>query len=299
MEVDGAFAETAAVADGVGEARSIWSTQRREQEEGNVDEMDAQPSRLALARDWYLKAVDAVPADGWSGPTLCEGWTASNVVAHVITGDQLIRGLVWDATHQGRHGQDLPVDFADRHKRFEVVSTWSPEKLKENARKESEQTVAAVAEALEHAPETIVTMPIGPAPMPVLRSMRLNEYIIHGHDLGPAIGRPIASPDWFFDRALGDAVNRMTRLHPRSAHKGKSASFHIHRTDGEGEWILLAAGGESMGKPGHGKADVARGGAAEGLYWERVGGGKPDELGVELHGDPDLAAAFKEWVPGP
>jgi uncharacterized protein (TIGR03083 family) len=261
--------------------------------------MDAQSSRLSQARDWYLQSVDALPAAGWSRPTLCEGWTASNVVAHVITGDQLIRGLVWDATGQGRHGQDLPVDFADRHRRFEGVSTWEPAKLKENARKESEQTVAAVAEALQQAPEAIVNMPIGPAPMPVLRSMRLNEYIIHGHDLGPAIGRTIAAPSWFFDRALGDAINRMTRLHPRSPHKGKSASFHIHRTDGEGEWILVAAGGESMVKPGHGKADVAMRGSAESLYWVMMGRGKPQEHGVEVHGDPALAAAFKEWFPGP
>lgn len=264
-----------------------------------MDEMNAMPSRLEQARDWYLEAVDAVPAEGWSGPSLCEGWTAAHVVAHVITGDQLIRALVWDATGQGRHGQDLPLDFADRHRRFEAVATWEPAKLKEHARKESAQTIAAVAEALEHAPETIVLMPIGPAAMPVLRSMRLNEYIIHGHDLGPAIGRPMTAPAWFFDRALGDAVNRMTRLHPRSPHKGKSASFHIHRTDGEGEWILLAAGGESMVKPGHGNADVALRGPAEGLFWVMLGRGTPQEQGVELHGDPALAAAFKEWFPGP
>ena len=261
--------------------------------------MDTPTSRLGQARDWYLQAIDALPANGWSRPTLCEGWTASNIVAHVITGDQLIRGLIWDATGQGRHGQDLPVDFADRNRRFEGVSTWEPAKLKENARTESEQTLAAVTEALQQAPEAIVNMPIGPVPMPVLRSMRLNEYIIHGHDLGPAIGRPMPSPDWFFDRALGDAVNRMTRLHPRSPHKGKSASFHIHRTDGEGEWILLAAGGESMVKPGHDKADVAMRGSAEGLYWVLMGRGKPQEHGVEVHGDPALAAAFKEWFPGP
>ena len=261
--------------------------------------MEAQPSRLSQARDWYLRQIDALPSDGWSGATLCEGWTASNVVAHVITGDQLIRGLIWDATGQGRHGQDLPVDFADRQRRFEVVSTWEPARLKENARTESEQTVAVVGEAVQQSPETIVTMPIGPVPVPVLRSMRLNEYIIHGHDLGPAIGRSIATPDWFFDRALGDAVNRMPRLHPRSPHKGKSASFHIHRTDGEGEWILLAAGGESMVKPGHGKADVAMRGSAEGLYWVLMGRGKPEVHSVEVHGDPTLAAAFKEWFPGP
>ena len=261
--------------------------------------MDTPTSRLGQARDWYLQAIDALPANGWSRPTLCEGWTASNIVAHVITGDQLIRGLVWDATGQGRHGQDLPVDFADRNRRFEGVSTWEPAKLKENARTESEQTLAAVTEALQQAPEAIVNMPIGPVPMPILRSMRLNEYIIHGHDLGPAIGRPMPSPDWFFDRALGDAVNRMTRLHPRSPHKGKSASFHLHRTDGTGEWVLRAEGGEAVAESGHAKADVAMRGTAEGLYWVLMGRGKPEEHGVEVHGDPKLAAAFKEWFPGP
>jgi len=261
--------------------------------------VEAQPSRLAQARNWYLEAVDAIPADGWTKGTLCEGWTAANVVAHVVTGDQLIRGLVWDATGKDRGGQDLPVDFADRQRRFQGVSTWEPAKLKATARTESEQTLAAIAEALQHAPDAIVTMPIGPAPMPVLRSMRLNEYIIHGHDLGPAIGRSIATPDWFFDRALGDAVNRMTRLHPRSPHKGRSATFHIHRTDGEGEWILRAENGEAVAESGHSKADVAMRGPAEALYWVVMGRGKPAEHGVEVHGDPALAAAFKEWFPGP
>jgi len=261
--------------------------------------MEPQPSRLAQARNWYLQAIEALPANDWAGPTLCEGWTAANVVAHVLTGDQLIRGLVWDATTKDRRGQDLPVDFADRQGRFQGVSTWEPAKLKEAARTESDQTVTAITEALQQSPEAIVTMPIGPAPMPVLRSMRLNEYIIHGHDLVPAIGRPIASPDWFFDRALGDAVTMMTRLHSRSPHKGKSASFHIHRTDGDGEWILRADGGEAAAESGHGKADVAMRGSAEGLYWVLMGRGQPADHGVGVHGDPAMGAAFKEWFPGP
>jgi hypothetical protein len=217
----------------------------------------------------------------------------------VVTGDQLIRGLVWDATTKDRRGQDLPVDFADRHRRFQTVSTWEPSKLKEMAHDESAQTVAAIAEAIRQAPEATVTMPIGPAPMPVLRGMRLNEYIIHGHDLMPAIGQSIPTPEWFTERALNDAITRMIRLHPRSPHKGKSASFHLHRTDGEGEWILRAEGGEAVAESGHAKADVAMRGTAEGLYWVLMGRGKPEEHSVEVFGDPALAAAFKEWFPGP
>src|SRR5260370_26701616 len=255
--------------------------------------MEAQPSRLAQSRSWYLEAVDALPTGGWTNPTLCEGWTAANVVAHVVTGDQLIRGLVWDATGKGRGGQDLPLDFLDRQRRFQVLSTWAPSKLKEMAHAESEQTVAAIADAIQTAPQAVVTMPIGPAPMPVLRGMRLNEYIIHGHDLMPAIGRSIASPDWFFDRALGDAATRMTRLHPRSPRRGKSASFHLHRTDGDGDWILRAEGGQPVPAPGHARAAVAMRGTPEGLYWVLMGLGKPAEHDVEWHSSPTLPAAFQ------
>jgi uncharacterized protein (TIGR03083 family) len=261
--------------------------------------MEAQPSRLGQARNWYLQAVDAVPSDGWTKGTLCEGWTVSNVVAHVATGDQLFRARILDATGKDRAGQDLPVDMADRQQRFQAYSTWEPAKLKAAAHKESEQTVAAIAEALEKAPQTIVEVPFGKVPVPVVRGLRLNEYIIHGHDLTPAIGRSIPIPDWFIDRGLGDSITLTTRLHQRSPRKGESASFHIHRTDGDGEWVVRAEGGEAKVEPGHAKADVAMRGPAEGLYWVLMGRGKPEEHGVEVHGDPKLAAAFKEWFPGP
>ncbi|MEA2634950.1 MAG: hypothetical protein QOH92_1717 [Chloroflexota bacterium] len=261
--------------------------------------MDAQPTRLAQAGSWYLQVVDAVPADSWTKPTLCEAWNVSNVVAHVATGDQLFRAVLFDALGKDRAGQDLPVDFADRQRRFQALSGWEAAPLKEAAHKESTQMVAAVAEAVEKTPEALVTVPFGTVPIPVVRALRLNEYIIHGHDLMPAVGRPIPIPDWFIDRALSETMTLMSRLHQRSPRKGESASFHIHRTDGDGEWILRAAAGEAGSETGHGKADVALRGPGEGLYWVLMGRGKPEEHGVELHGDPALAAAFKEWFPGP
>jgi uncharacterized protein (TIGR03083 family) len=221
------------------------------------------------------------------------------LIAHVTTGDQLFRAILFDATGKDRSAQDLPVDFADRQRRFQVLSTWEPAKLKEAAHKESEQTVAAITEAMEKAPQTMLTVPFGTVPMPVVRSLRLNEYVIHGYDLMPAVGRSIPIPDWFIDRGLGDSITLMSRLHQRSPHKGEAATFHIHRTDGEGEWTLRAQNGEAMAESGHGKGDVALRGSAEGLYWVLMGRGKPEEHGVEVHGDPALAAAFKEWFPGP
>lgn len=261
--------------------------------------MEAHTSRLALARDWYIQAVDAVPDTGWKGRTLCQGWTPLHVVAHVATGDQMTRGIVMDAIGTSREGLDLPVDFADRQRRFKGLLTAEPRDIKALARRESEQSVAAVIDAIEKAPHVIVTMPVGPVPLSAVRALRLNEYIIHGHDLTPAIGRTIPTPEWFIERALADSIGLMPRLHPRSPHKGKAASFHVHRTDGEGEWTLRIDGRQAMVEPGHGKADVAMRGPSEGLYWVLMGRGSPAEHGVEIHGDLELAAAFKEWFPGP
>src|SRR6058998_1717659 len=109
--------------------------------------MEAQPSRLAQARDSYFEAVDAIPADGWTNSSLCEGWTARHVVAHVATGDQLFLAMLMDAFGKDRTGLDLPTDFADRRQRFEAMSNWDAAKLKETARIASEATVAAIGDA--------------------------------------------------------------------------------------------------------------------------------------------------------
>ena len=261
--------------------------------------MEEKQTRLEQARDWYLDAVDSIPADDWKGATLCAGWTPAHVVAHVATGDQLFRALIMDATGKDRGGLDLPVDFADRQRRFQELTSKDAATLKRAAHHEAKETVGIIVEAVEKAPSTMVTVPFGTVPMNVVRALRLNEYIIHGHDLEPAIGRPMPAPDWFIDRALGDAITLLSRLHQRSPHKGKAASFHVHRTDGDGEWIVRAGDGQAAVETGHGKADAAFRGPGESLYWILMGRGRPDELGVEVHGDPAMAAAIKEWFPGP
>ena len=260
--------------------------------------MAAVMDRLSQARDWYLRAVGALSEDGWGKPSLCAGWTASQVVAHVATGDQLVRGLVLDAMGRERAGEDLPSDFADRQRRFQTMAAWEPRQLHDAARTASERSLAALTEAMPR-PELILKMPFGEVPPRIAATLRLNEYVIHGHDLLPALDGPDPVPEWFIPAALPDSINLLMRLHQRSPHKGKAASFHLHRTDGEGEWILRAQDGQAVAESGHGKADAALRGPGEGLYWVMMGRGAPQEHGVEVQGDEALAAALKEWFPGP
>ncbi|HYM51092.1 MAG TPA: maleylpyruvate isomerase family mycothiol-dependent enzyme, partial [Candidatus Limnocylindrales bacterium] len=194
--------------------------------------MDHAEGHLAAARDWYLEGVDAIPAEGWTKPSLCAGWTAAHVVAHVATGDQLVRGLILDALGGDRQGQDLPADFADRQRRMQLMTAWEPSRLAEASRRDSEQLVAALEDAVQRAPTTVITMPFGEAPLTTVRARRINEYVIHGYDLSPAIGRRRPIPTRHLEGTLGEVVMTMARLHQRSPHKGRSASFHFHRTDG-------------------------------------------------------------------
>lgn len=256
--------------------------------------------RLDAASRWYLEALDALGDDKWQGPSRCAGWTAANVVAHVAGGDYLTRAVVHDATGRDRSMlAGLPVDMCERVKLAEAMAAWEPPRLRERAHAESQETVSALREVLQQAPETVLRMPYGEAPAGNVARVRAWEYIIHGYDLQPATGRRPPVPAWYVDSALPVAAQMMTRAHQRSPHKGKAASFHLHRTDGEGEWVLRAEEGQAHTVAGHERADVALRGPAEGLYWVLMGRGRPEEHGVEVHGDAALAAAFKEWFPGP
>ncbi len=267
---------------------------------GKLNRVEEMLDRLEEARRWYLEAVDALGDDEWRKGSLCAGWTAANVVAHVAGGDKYFRALIYDAT-----GRDpsllagLPSDIGERAKVAQALAAEEPARLRETAHRESAETGSALRGIVQEAPQTKLRMPFGEVPLANAVSIRTLEYVIHGYDLEPATGRPKAVPVWFVEMALPRAAQMMTRTHQRSAHKGKTASFHLHRTDGEGEWILRAEGGEARSEPGHDHADVAFRGPAAGLYWVLMGRGRPEEHGVEVQGDFTLAAAFKDWFPGP
>ena len=60
--------------------------------------MDQTTTRYAAAERPLTRLLDAVPTSGWSAPSPCEGWTAADVVAHLI-------GTQRDFL--GTHGADL------------------------------------------------------------------------------------------------------------------------------------------------------------------------------------------------
>ena len=70
------------------------------------------------------------------------------------------------------------------------------------------------------------------------------------------------------------------------------ATLHLHRTDGDGEWLLANDGGRIQVSHEHAKGDAAVRASGTDLLllsWERIG---LDSPGVETFGDADAARAW-------
>jgi uncharacterized protein (TIGR03086 family) len=129
---------------------------------------------VSVTADKYRRAVAgfsgvvaAVPADKWSAPSPCEGWTARDVVGHVIGGMQRVCG---DGPEGGPAGSALGP---------------------------TEDPVARYTEARAHVlamlTETnlarIVPGPMGEMPLDQLLGMfAASDVLIHTWDLGRAAG---------------------------------------------------------------------------------------------------------------
>jgi uncharacterized protein (TIGR03083 family) len=119
-----------------------------------------------------------------------------------------------------------------------------------------------------------------------------HELAVHRYDAQLAHGTPTGfDPDMatdgideFFGVLVPFSVSRWERPLP-------AGSLHLHRTDGEGEWLVQAVGGEVVTSHEHAKGDVAVRGSASDLFrfvWNR---GLSDELAT--FGDDALA---DEWA---
>ncbi|GAA4710792.1 hypothetical protein GCM10023215_60930 [Pseudonocardia yuanmonensis] len=61
--------------------------------------------RYARHADAFAATIAAVPADRWSAPSPCEGWTAADVVSHVVDVHVMFLGLVGRTPEPGPEGR--------------------------------------------------------------------------------------------------------------------------------------------------------------------------------------------------
>lgn len=136
------------------------------------------------------------------------------------------------------------------------------------------------------------------APASIYQRQMATETAVHRWDAQNALPEP--NPDPLDPEIAYNAITLLFGFLPRlrqnfNGPEGQGETYHLHRTDGEGEWLLTFNGKDLDIKPIHAKGDVAIRGSASDLLlllWRRI----PLER-LDVLGDKDKAKYFFELLP--
>lgn len=137
--------------------------------------------RYARLADAFAAKIDGVPADGWESPSPCEGWTARDVVDHVVGTQGMFLGFV------GRELGDIPSAKDD------PAGAWKAARTVVQADLEDPERAAATFDGLG-----------GRTTFEAAVDRFLNfDLVVHNWDLSRATGQD--------DRMDPDDVARVTK----------------------------------------------------------------------------------------
>lgn len=122
------------------------------------------------------------------------------------------------------------------------------------------------------------------------------EVLLHRWDGEAAVGEPGPLPAELAADGLGEYLEVfLPRLHRRGGAQGSGETFHVHRTDGPGEWFIRFSAEGAEVTPEHAKGDIAlRGGAGDLLL--AIQRRRPFSS-VEVFGDPAVLERWTALVP--
>ena len=234
-----------------------------------TDIVRAEGGRLLEAAAHDLDA--AVPA--------CPGWSVADLVAHVG------RIYGWVAEVVAAPGVDRPGHpFPEAPPAPELLA-WARAQL---------DALLAVFESA--APGTPCWNWAGDDGVDFYYRRMAHESLVHRHDVEAAVGAatpidPALAADGI-DELL--AVGMQSSANPNKVYDYPAGSLHLHRTDGEGEWLVRTDAGSLVITREHAKGDVAVRGTAVDLWRYLWGRGGQD---LEIFGDGELAAAWAAVAP--
>jgi uncharacterized protein (TIGR03083 family) len=241
-----------------------------------------------LAPSTYTETIQAAAAaliaagrtDLAAPVTTCPGWRVADVVSHMACVHQ------WAATAVRSPGTDRPA-FPDPPQGLQGAAfvDWA------------EEQASGLLRALASTDPDTEVWTFGP-PRTVRFWLRrqAQETAVHAWDATSAIGAPFAmAPDVAADGVSEFVDLWLGRGLKRSPGTWNGESVHLHRTDGEGEWLVrLGPAGAVEVEHSHAKGDLAvRAPAADLLLWmtNRIGLDR-----VEAFGDVTLADQWRAEI---
>jgi uncharacterized protein (TIGR03083 family) len=233
---------------------------------------------LGFVREGAATLLSAAQGDLDAAVPSCPGWTVADLVAHI--------GGAWGwASAVVRSGERSAAPIAPDDLGGPALVGWAQERLEELLR------------ALENADPAANCWTFGLPRTPVFWFRRQAlETAVHTWDCRGAVGGQAPLDDELasdgIDEFLSAMVPRQVKQRPNV---WTGQSLHLHRTDGEGEWMVrLGPDGEVSTERAHGKGDVALRGPASSLYLWCLHRLPADDL--ELFGDPAVAALWASEI---
>lgn len=192
----------------------------------NATRLHADLSRLDRETGILLATVESLSGDEWTAPSLCEGWTRADVVAHLATNAHgLVKLVDWVATGEE---QQLYVSAEARAQENSALAALPPEeliaRLRESVRFFADQARRLGGELALGA----VSVYGKEIPADSIVARRITEIVVHHHDLDTAWSIEEADPDSLLD-ALEDAVRTM---------RAKNTPGMTLVTEERDEWVI-------------------------------------------------------------
>jgi uncharacterized protein (TIGR03086 family) len=143
---------------------------------------------LALYRtavDEFTARVDAIEPGQWDAPTPCRDWTVADLVRHLIDEQRWVPPLI--------HGHDL--ETARRIVEGEAAGRAAGEGIDLKLEWHEVATAALQAFGEPGALDGTVSLLRGPTPARQFLGEMIADLVVHGWDLGRAIGYPGQLPE--------------------------------------------------------------------------------------------------------
>jgi uncharacterized protein (TIGR03083 family) len=235
----------------------------------------------------------------------CPGWTVGVLVTH-LTGIyahriKIVGSRATENTVRSYEDLDLPPEYKSLFDaEFDTDAAGQQPPAPPELVALFEQTAATLERTLEAATPGARAWTWWPPDQTAGFWMRrmAQETAVHRWDTQLARGHtePI-EPELARDGIdeVFDIMAPASRQRGGSFRQGAGESYHFHRTDGPGEWLLRFAGDDMVVTHEHAKADVAVRGTASDLLlflWGRIPASQ-----LEVFGDAALLDRYVELVP--
>jgi maleylpyruvate isomerase len=183
-------------------------------------------SRLGRETDMFLATIESFSDDELTVPSLCEGWTRADVIAHVASsGRALVKLIDWAVTGEE---QTLYASADERNAEISALAALPRQELVAEVR----SSAAHFAEQSERLTRDLaveeVTLHGKVIPATSIVALRIAEVVVHHHDLDTAWTIEEADPDSLLN-AVEAAVRTM---------RAKGAPGLTLVTEERDEWVI-------------------------------------------------------------